>query len=121
MTSAGHSVLVVEDDADIRDAVVGILELEGYSVVTAGNGAEALTQLRTGIRPCLVLLDLMMPVMDGWSFCQEAEKDDELARIPIVVVSALVRHDPRNARLRAVEHLTKPVDVAKLIAAVERF
>jgi CheY-like chemotaxis protein len=62
------SVLVVDDDADIRDAICGVLEGEGYTTLTAENGQMALTLLEKGRRPCVVLLDLMMPVMNGWEF-----------------------------------------------------
>jgi CheY-like chemotaxis protein len=121
MTTASHPVLVVEDDADIRDAMVGILEAEGYAVCAAVHGADALAQLKAGSRPCIILLDLMMPVMDGWAFCEEREKDPELAAIPILVLSAVARHDPRNARVRALDHLPKPLNIDKLLAAVERY
>ena len=116
-----HPVLVVEDDVDIRDAMVDLLEAKGYSVSAAGHGAEALAQLQGGTRPCLILLDLMMPVMDGWTFCTEKEKDPSLAEIPILVVSAVPRQDPRNSCVRAVSHLSKPLEVDKLLAAVERY
>ncbi len=121
MTTKAHPVLVVEDDADIRDAMVSILESEGYSVCAACHGADALAQLQAGSRPCIILLDLMMPVMDGWTFCEEREKDPSLAAIPVLVLSAVARQDPRNARMRAVEHLSKPLNVDKLLAAVERY
>ena len=109
---------MVEDDADIRDAMVGILESEGYAVSAASHGAEALARLQAGARPCLILLDLTMPVMDGWTFCQEKQKDPALAPIPILVVSAVGRTDPRNASMRVVDHLTKPLNIGKLLAAV---
>lgn len=121
MTTKSHPVLVVEDDADIRDAMVGLLEAKGYAVRAAGHGAEALAQLQAGSKPCIILLDLMMPVMDGWTFCSEKEKDPSLAPIPILVVSAVPRQDPRNTCVRAVEHLSKPLNVSKLLAAVERY
>jgi CheY-like chemotaxis protein len=121
MTPTHHPVLVVEDDADIRDAMVSILESAGYAVWAASHGAEALAQLQAGNRPCIILLDLMMPVMDGWTFGEEKEKDPSLSQIPIVVVSAVSRHDPRNARMRAVDHLPKPLNIDKLLATVERF
>jgi CheY-like chemotaxis protein len=121
MTRAPHPVLVVEDDADIRDAMVGILESAGYAVCAASHGADALAQLQAGNRPCIILLDLMMPVMDGWTFGEEKEKDPSLAEIPVVVVSAVSQHDPRNARMRAVDHLSKPLNIDKLLATVERF
>lgn len=120
MTSERHPVLVVEDDADIRDAMTGILESNGYSVCAASDGAEALAQLQAGSKPCMILLDLMMPIMDGWTFCQERQKDASLAEIPVVVVSAVTRQDPRNAGLRAVDHLSKPLNVDELLATVAR-
>jgi CheY-like chemotaxis protein len=121
MALESHPILVVEDDADIRDAMVGILESEGYAVSAASDGADALAQLQTGTRPCIILLDLMMPVMDGWTFCKEKDKDPALATIPVVVVSAVARHDPRNACVRSVDHLAKPLNVAKLLAAVQLY
>lgn len=121
MTNESHPLLVVEDDEDIRDAMVGILQSKGYTVFAAHDGAEALAQLQMGRAPCLILLDLMMPVMDGWTFCEEREKDPALAAIPVVVVSAVSRLDPRTASLRAVDHVPKPVDVSKLLATVERY
>ena len=122
MNTAPHAVLVVEDDSDIRDAVIEILEEQGYAAAGAGHGAEALAKLRSSHQTiCLILLDMMMPVMDGWSFCEEREKDPALASIPLVVVSAVAWNDPRNAAVRAVEHLRKPLDVTKLLAIVERY
>ena len=100
--------------------MVEILESEGYTVFAARDGAEALARLQLGQEPCLILLDLMMPVMDGWTFCQEREKDASLSKIPLVVVSAVSRNDPRNAQMRAVEHLPKPLNIVKLLASVER-
>ena len=122
MNTLPHGVLVVEDDSDIRDAVIEILEAKGYAASGAGHGAEALAKLRTGRQTfCLILLDMMMPVMDGWSFCAEVAKDPALASIPVVVLSAVARNDPRNAAVVAVEHLRKPLDVPKLLATVERY
>jgi CheY-like chemotaxis protein len=120
MTSNDHTVLVVEDDEDVREAMVGILESKGYTVCSARHGADALAQLRGGVTPCVILLDLMMPVMDGWAFHDETQKDPAFAGIPTVILSAVPPRDARNDSVRAVEHIPKPVDVARLIAAVER-
>ncbi len=68
-------ILVVEDDKDLRDSLCEALELEGYAAVSAENGQAALRHLATGAQPCMILLDLMMPVMDGWTFRQELLKD----------------------------------------------
>jgi CheY-like chemotaxis protein len=116
-----HPVLVVEDDEDIRETMIDVLESRGYSVAAATHGGEALAQLQNGGTPCIILLDLMMPVMDGWAFCQEIEKDPALAAIPLIVVSAASRQDPRTARIHAVEHIPKPLDVGKLLATLERY
>jgi CheY-like chemotaxis protein len=121
MNSQDHPILVVEDEPDIRDLMVSLLESEGYAVAAASHGAEALARLQAGPLPCIILLDLMMPVMDGWAFCKEKQKDPVLAPIPIVVVSAVSRKDPRNAGVRAVDHLPKPIDIGTLLAAVARF
>ena len=121
MTSAAHPVLIVEDEEDIRDLVVELLTSQGYAVCVAGHGADALAQLRAGYKPCLILLDLTMPVMDGWTFCQEREKDPSLAGIPVVVVSAVPQNDPRNGRIRAVEHLLKPLNIGKLLETVAQY
>jgi CheY-like chemotaxis protein len=116
-----HPVLVVEDDEDIREMMIELLESGGFSVSSANHGGEALARLQNGRTPCIILLDLMMPVMDGWTFCQEREKNPALAAIPLVVVSAVPRQDPRNAGIRAVEHVAKPLDVDLLLATVKRY
>jgi len=121
MVDQRHPVLVIEDEPDIRDVMVEILESAGYAVSAASHGAEALAYLKAGSRPCIILLDLMMPVLDGWTFSQEKQRDPELATIPVVVVSAVARQDPRNANMNAVEHLAKPLNIGKLLAAVEHY
>jgi CheY-like chemotaxis protein len=118
MSLEAECVLVVEDDADLREALVGILEDEGYHVGSASHGQEAFDRLHAGCRPCIILLDLMMPVMDGWTFCREMDKDASLSGIPVIVVSAVTRNDPRNECVNAVDHLSKPVDVGRLLAAI---
>src|SRR4051794_28574938 len=81
-------ILVVDDDPDLRDTLGQILEDEGYSVAAASNGREALAYLRERPAPSLILLDLMMPVMDGWQFRSEQRLDSVLAKIPVLVISA---------------------------------
>jgi two-component system, chemotaxis family, chemotaxis protein CheY len=120
MTHDRHPVLVVEDEPDIRDLMVAVLESEGYAVRAAAHGAEALAQLQVGVPPCVILLDLMMPVMDGWTFCREKQKHPAFAGIPVVVVSAVSKQDPRNPCAGAVVHLPKPIEIGALLAAVER-
>jgi CheY-like chemotaxis protein len=86
--SEPEHILVVEDDRDLREGLCEALRLEGYEVVCVEHGEAALRHLRTGVRPCVILLDLMMPVMDGWTFRQEILKDQALAAIPVVVMTA---------------------------------
>src|SRR5205823_5747425 len=104
-------VLVVEDDPTTRDAMKMILEFGGFRVAEAANGREALDQLRSAPPPCLILLDLMMPVMDGRQFREEQRKAPELASIPVVVVSADTDLPDQARTLGAVGYLQKPVDV----------
>jgi CheY-like chemotaxis protein len=116
-------VLVVEDDEAIRALVSDVLRDDGYDVLEASNGIDALAHLRTG-RPDLIILDLMMPVMDGWAFVEECRQRHYCEDVPILVTSA--SHDlPRTAeRLRSFgvrTCLAKPFDVDGLLALVERY
>ena len=82
------TILVVEDNDDVREMMTVTLELEGHEVYTAANGRQALAQLENGLRPCVILLDLMMPVMNGWEFRSALQRDERFKDIPVVVVSA---------------------------------
>src|SRR6266404_8186598 len=84
----GARVLLVEDDPDISEVLAQLLEDEGVHVSSASNGREALTSLQRGAPPDVIVLDLMMPVMDGWEFRLEQKKDPTLASIPVVAMSA---------------------------------
>jgi CheY-like chemotaxis protein len=111
------TVLLVEDDIDVRATVCELLAEEGYSVVVARNGEEALGYLRrAAILPQLVLLDLFMPVMDGWQFRAEQKRDVRLAEIPVVVYSA---HKGRET-IDAAAVLPKPVSLTELLETVAR-
>ncbi|HEY7529778.1 MAG TPA: response regulator [Gemmatimonadota bacterium] len=116
-------MLVVDDDCDVRDVMTQFLRLEGYGVETAANGREALEHLRSGTSPCLILLDLMMPEMDGVRFRLEQKKDPALRGIPVVVLSALrdVRGTAAATHLEAAEYLEKPVDFDVLLGSVVRY
>jgi CheY-like chemotaxis protein len=114
----GCFVLVVEDDEDIRDVLATVLHESGYSVIIAKNGEEALQRLRTGTcRPCVILLDLWMPVMDGWQFREEQRKDSSLAGIPVVALSG----DREAQAFDTAAYLSKPVQFNQLVSTVERF
>lgn len=115
-TDASTTVLVVDDDLDLLEVTCFVLESEGIGVETARNGAQALELLRTGRPPGLVLLDLMMPVMNGWQFLDEVAKIPSLATIPVVVLTAAEPDEVPGA----VEVLHKPIDLKSLIEVVER-
>src|SRR5260370_29319998 len=116
--AAARTLLVIEDDADIREAVDGLLSTEGFRVTGCWNGLEALEVLRASPKPDLILLDLMMPIMDGWQF-RVAQKDDpELANIPVLAVSA--DSTAKAAAIDAEAYLRKPVDYDTLIDTIDR-
>jgi CheY-like chemotaxis protein len=111
-----HTILVVEDEEESRQALMQILELEGFSTVGASNGAEAMDYLRTSSRPCLIVLDLNMPVMNGRQLRAELRQVEELAIIPVVVVSA--QESFAAGDLGAVGAFRKPLDVDALVKVV---
>lgn len=113
-------ILVVEDDADIRNALADILIDEGYTVRVAAHGAEGLDELRRTPRPNLILLDLMMPIMSGWQMRRAQLGDPGLAHIPVAVITADSLAERRNPELAADAFLVKPVDLEQLIATVDR-
>jgi CheY-like chemotaxis protein len=115
-SSSGRSVLLVEDDPTILGAMKMVLEWEGYHVACASNGLEALEMLRAGERPSLILLDVMMPVLDGRQFREEQKRDPDLASIPVVVVSAV----EGSTSVDAAAHVQKPFEVEELLAALRR-
>lgn len=117
VTSTPGRLLLVDDDADIRAVLQDFLEEEGYSVSTACNGREALTLLRQDGVPCVILLDLMMPIMDGWQFLEFKNSDDQLSPIPVVVISAYRDSTPHEG---VAATLAKPLDVDRLLAVVQQ-
>jgi DNA-binding response OmpR family regulator len=119
VTSSSCPVLIVEDDADLRDMMAQLLTLEGFDATTVSNGREALTYLKEHRTPKLILLDLMMPVMDGWEFRREQQRDPTIAEVPVVVLSALDRG--RAADLVADDFLKKPLDFDRLLDLVRSY
>lgn len=113
------AVMIVEDDDEIRELMAEMLADNGYTVVTARNGQEALSLLRSTPPPCILLLDLMMPVMDGWQLRAEMLADAELAKIPVVVVSGAADVQDTAASLRVERILTKPVKWPVLLSSVQ--
>ena len=113
------TVFVVEDDVDTRDMLGRFLELEGFHVELASNGQQALERLNQGVHPCVILLDLMMPVMDGWQFRRQQVLDRQLAGIPVIVVSAAGKD--RIGEIDANAFLSKPVDLEQLLERVSQY
>ncbi len=110
------SVLVVDDERDIREAVAEVLKDEGFEVLDANDGAEALRQLRAH-HPSVVLLDLMMPGMNGWEFCAARKREPDLSSIPVIVISALGRVSGVDAQA----FLQKPFELDALVSAVRQY
>ncbi|HTB56275.1 MAG TPA: response regulator [Polyangia bacterium] len=116
--AARERILLVEDDRSIRVALQGILEDEGYAVTAADNGRQALERLRSGVAPDLIVLDLRMPVMDGWEFRAVQKSDPALARIPVLAVSA--DGSAKAAAIDAQAYLRKPLNTDALLNAIGR-
>jgi CheY-like chemotaxis protein len=111
-------ILLIDDEESVRESLEAVLAEEGFGVVTARNGREALDWLESGERPSLILLDLMMPVMDGWQFRKAQTANAELSRIPTLVLTAVQKDYAIVSPPCGVVH--KPVDVPVLLDAVER-
>jgi CheY-like chemotaxis protein len=115
-------VLVIEDDHGQREALSEILSRQGYEVQCASNGSEALELMRrSNSLPRLILLDVMMPVMDGWEFRDQQRKDRTLAEVPVVVMTALDDTVQKALQSGAVGFLPKPLQWQALLRVVERF
>ena len=114
-------ILIVDDNPDVRASTAQILELEGYPTATAANGADALAYLRGNPLPRLILLDLRMPVMDGWEFRRQQRQDPALAAIPVAVLSGADATEQRGDPMDAVRYLVKPVPLAGLLELVARY
>jgi len=110
-------ILVIEDDESIREGMAALLRLEGYEVATAIDGKDGIDKVR-GIRPGLILLDLMMPVMTGWEFLVEHLRHAESRRIPVVVISATPDVREHAASLGIAAWLEKPIDYEQLMNVV---
>lgn len=122
VTTSARRVLVVDDDEALRETVKELLEMEGFEVSVAENGRDALESIETFGRPCLVFLDLMMPVMDGPAFLEAIERAPEspAGRLPIVVFSALEEARSLAARYHC-DVLPKPVAIDRLVQAADRY
>jgi CheY-like chemotaxis protein len=118
VTDAERQVLVVDDDPDIRAFVSEFLTEEGYEVRAAANGRDALAILASW-RPAVILLDLMMPVMDGWTFLATQQAHPELARISVIVMSASYNLQGGAGRIAAADMVATPFAIDQLLSKVE--
>jgi CheY-like chemotaxis protein len=119
VNSQRRDVLIVDDDPDIRDALGECLRYEGYGVHAAADGQDALNRLEFGLRPDVILLDLMMPVLNGFDVLNALRDRPEWSKIPVVIVSANRGYETEDLA-GAVGILRKPVSVDRLIAVVEQ-
>jgi CheY-like chemotaxis protein len=118
----GKTILVVDDDDVIRVALEYVLGEAGYGVVAAANGREALDFLRANRAPALILLDMMMPDLDGWTFLRVRSQEAALAAVPVLILTAMgVACNEWAAALGASGWLRKPIDLTALVAKVPRY
>ena len=117
--ATGKHILIVEDDQYIRDSLLELLQDEGYTVSVAKNGQEGLDQLRADFTPDLILLDLMMPVKDGFQFRDEQKQVPRLAAIPTIIFSADTGVNQPHPQFEGAKILKKPVDLDALLKVVE--
>ena len=104
-------VLIVEDDDDLRESLAEVLTLRGFDAVAAANGREALDMLKAGLSPCLILLDLMLPVMSGWEFRELQRANPIISQIPTVVISGINNPEKEAATLGAAGFVPKPINL----------
>jgi CheY-like chemotaxis protein len=112
-----HSVLIVDDDFELLDALSDVLEIAGYPTRRAQNGREALNFLRTPPRPAIILLDLNMPVMNGWQFLAQKRNDPALVKVPVVAMSGVSMGRPQGAA----GFLRKPIRAPALLKVIENY
>lgn len=115
-----RSILLVEDDPALRQTITEMLEEEGYNVLAAANGEEGLALLQQVPLPGLILLDLMMPTMNGWELHRQLQDDPMFATIPIVVLSAVAEFQRRRGKLDVAAMLGKPVDMNQLLDVIDQ-
>ena len=110
------TVLLLEDDVDVRDAVAGVLEDAGFNVATAANGREGLQVLAQNTSPCLIVLDLWMPILSGREFLAQLQAEPEKSSLPVVLMTASDSAPPSGV----VECLRKPFGISQLVKTVEK-
>jgi CheY-like chemotaxis protein len=120
VTVSACTILLIEDDTDVTDALGEVLRDEGYLVATASNGLEAIEYLRSHGLPSVILLDLMMPVMDGYQFRELQRSEPGLGEIPVICISAGAM-DERLDKMQVQGAFKKPLDLQSLLNAIERY
>jgi CheY-like chemotaxis protein len=115
------SILVIDDDQDLREAITTALTDEGYQATAVGSAREALVRLREDVAPSLILLDMMMPGMDGWQFRLELQREPATAKIPIVILSGHQNVRDAALALGAADYLRKPVRIESLLEVAGRY
>ena len=119
--ASSAEVLLVEDDPEIRASLRELLGEEGFALYETANGLEAIEYLRSGNRPRVIILDLAMPVVNGWEFRIAQKANPSISEIPVVIISAREQTSDDVAWMEAAEFLPKPIDVERLLGAVRRF
>ena len=115
-----HQIFVVDDDEDIREGLMDFLEDHGYEPIGAADGKEALQLLGAAAQPpCVIILDLMMPVMDGRSFREAQLQDPQLSGIPVIVISAYKDGEDTARQISVADYLPKPLDLNALLEVVQ--
>jgi CheY-like chemotaxis protein len=113
--------LLVDDDHELRDLLALTLRERGFTVVTASNGQEALHRLRSAALPAAVLLDLNMPIMNGWQFCAAKNADAALKSLPVIAISAAAKKDPTSPYYLDVDDVVpKPIEIEELLLSLDR-
>lgn len=115
-----HNVLIVEDDAAIRDVFAEVLGSAGHDVSLARDGAEAMRLLLGGVAPCVIVADLLMPVLDGWGLAAQVARNPRLASIPLIVLSAQLGSGQQELPPGARARFTKPISIDALLTIVEQ-
>ncbi len=113
--TACKTVIVIDDEDELRESLQDLLEAHGFQVAVARNGQEALDVLGQIELPCFILLDLMMPVMDGWEFLRERARQPRLAEVPVIIATSSPAQAPAGYQL-----LAKPINLAHLVDEVRR-
>lgn len=122
MTTDRHGpIMLVDDDPDVLEVMAMLLESAGFVVHTVEDGWRALHHLKHGARPSLILLDMMMPVMNGWGFREEQLRHPDLAEIPVVVLTGDGRAEQKAREIEADGYLKKPVELEDLVSTVQEY